>query len=54
MDTDMDAGWHPTGLRPLRDPLSLGFQAHRQLMLLRLRWHGRRASAGDVGADSDA
>ncbi|MBS1691314.1 MAG: hypothetical protein JST91_03740 [Actinobacteria bacterium] len=25
------AGW--------RDPLSLGFEAHRGLLLLRLRWH---------------
>jgi hypothetical protein len=35
-----------TGPRPLRDPLSLGFEAHRQLMLLRLRWHGRRGVGG--------
>jgi hypothetical protein len=25
-----------------RDPLTLGFQAHRRLLLLRLRWHARR------------
>ena len=27
-----------------RDPLSAGFRAHRHLMLLRLRWHERRAA----------
>ena len=27
-----------------RDPLSLSFQAHRQVMLIRLRWHARRVS----------
>jgi len=26
-----------------RDPLSAGFRAHRHLLLLRLRWHERRA-----------
>jgi hypothetical protein len=26
-----------------RDPLSMGFRAHRHLLLLRLRWHERRA-----------
>nr|WP_165588580.1 hypothetical protein [Mycolicibacterium komanii] len=26
-----------------RDPLSAGFRAHRNLLLLRLRWHQRRA-----------
>jgi hypothetical protein len=25
-----------------RDPLSISFRAHRQVMLLRLRWHERR------------
>lgn len=25
-----------------RDPLSLGFRAHRQVLLLKLRWHERR------------
>jgi hypothetical protein len=24
---------------PWRDPLSIGWQAHRRLLLLRLRWH---------------
>ncbi|MGE2719742.1 hypothetical protein [Mycolicibacterium celeriflavum] len=28
-----------------RDPLSAGFRAHRSLLLLRLRWHERRAEA---------
>jgi hypothetical protein len=27
-----------------RDPLSLSFRAHRQVLLLRLRWHERRHS----------
>ncbi|WP_157897718.1 hypothetical protein [Mycolicibacterium rutilum] len=26
-----------------RDPLSAGWRAHRGLLLLRLRWHERRA-----------
>lgn len=30
---------NPAGSRPWRDPLSLGFEAHRGLLLLRLRWH---------------
>jgi hypothetical protein len=25
-----------------RDPLSVGFRAHRHLLLLRLRWHEHR------------
>jgi len=40
MDTDTGRGTQ--GRRAWADPLALGFQAHRQLMLLRLRWHGRR------------
>ncbi|MCH9669372.1 MAG: hypothetical protein K0U76_06165 [Actinomycetia bacterium] len=28
-----------------RDPLSAGWRAHRGLLLLRLRWHQRRAPA---------
>ena len=40
MDTDTGRG--TPGRRAWVDPLALGFQAHRQLMLLRLRWHGRR------------
>ncbi|MDR3660613.1 MAG: hypothetical protein P4L86_09485 [Mycobacterium sp.] len=40
MDTDTDRS--AAGRRSWADPLALGFQAHRQLMLLRLRWHGRR------------
>ncbi|WP_163803579.1 hypothetical protein [Mycolicibacterium anyangense] len=27
----------------LRDPLSVGFEAHRGLLILRLRWHARVA-----------
>jgi len=36
--------------RRLRDPLSMGFEAHRGLLILRLRWHERavrRASTSD-------
>jgi hypothetical protein len=32
-----------------RDPLSAGWRAHRNLLLLRLRWHERRAIAGEQG-----
>ncbi|OBG95458.1 hypothetical protein A5698_15485 [Mycobacterium sp. E136] len=33
-----------------RDPLSAGFLAHRNLLLLRLRWHQRRAeTSADTG-----
>jgi len=39
---DTDTGRNTPGRRVWADPLALGFQAHRQLMLLRLRWHGRR------------
>lgn len=39
---DTDTGRVTPGRRAWADPLALGFQAHRQLMLLRLRWHGRR------------
>ncbi|MGV0645498.1 hypothetical protein [Mycolicibacterium sp. XJ879] len=31
--------------RAWRDPLSAGFRAHQNLLLLRLRWHERRAAA---------
>ncbi|MFV1363544.1 hypothetical protein AAHH97_08835 [Mycolicibacterium elephantis] len=31
--------------RVWRDPLSAGFRAHQSLLLLRLRWHERRAAA---------
>jgi hypothetical protein len=27
-----------------RDPLSAGWRAHRNLLMLRLRWHERRAT----------
>ncbi|MCV7074257.1 hypothetical protein MJO55_18080 [Mycolicibacterium rufum] len=30
-----------------RDPLSAGWRAHRNLLLLRLRWHERRSAAVD-------
>ena len=30
-----------------RDPLSAGWRAHRNLLLLRLRWHERRAATVD-------
>jgi len=29
--------------------LSLGFEAHRGLLLLRLRWHERRAPTSQTG-----
>ncbi|MCV7224185.1 hypothetical protein [Mycolicibacterium elephantis] len=32
-------------VRVWRDPLSAGFRAHQSLLLLRLRWHERRAAA---------
>lgn len=43
------AGWHSGGVAQLRrtrsgawrHPLSLGFEAHRGVLLLRLRWHER-------------
>jgi hypothetical protein len=35
-----------------RDPLSAGWRAHRGLLLLRLRWHERRLSAGDAVAEN--
>ncbi|MGD9621479.1 MAG: hypothetical protein AB7G47_13725 [Mycolicibacterium sp.] len=36
----------PPGSPVWRDPLSAGWRAHRGLLLLRLRWHERRADAG--------
>lgn len=38
-----------SGPRNLPDPLSLGFEAHRRLLLLRLRWHGSAAGRGRHG-----
>jgi hypothetical protein len=32
------------GIPLWRDPLSLGFRAHRQVLLLKLRWYERRQS----------
>jgi hypothetical protein len=47
MDRDLDS---PTDIPVWRDPLSAGWRAHRGLLLLRLRWHERRAAAaGDDG-----
>lgn len=37
---DVDPG-RPRGAA-WRDPLSMGFTAHRQVLLLKLRWHERR------------
>lgn len=31
-----------------RDPLSIGWQAHRRILLLRLRWHTSSARRRDV------
>jgi hypothetical protein len=30
-----------------RDPLSVGWRAHRNLLMLRLRWHERRTVDSD-------
>jgi hypothetical protein len=40
VDTEPEAKAH---MPVWRDPLSAGFRAHRHLLLLRLRWHERRA-----------
>ena len=42
MDSDLDS---QTDIPVWRDPLSAGWRAHRNLLLLRLRWHERRAAA---------
>ncbi len=34
---------------PWRDPLSMGWQAHRRILLLRLRWHSSATSRRDGG-----
>ena len=44
MDRDLEARAY---LPAWRDPLSAGWRAHRGLLLLRLRWHERRAAAVD-------
>jgi hypothetical protein len=36
---------------PWRDPLSIGWEAHRHLMLLRLRWHDTAARRRHDGPD---
>ncbi|MEW5810160.1 MAG: hypothetical protein AB1925_11945 [Actinomycetota bacterium] len=35
------------GVPAWRDPLSAGWRAHRGLLMLRLRWHERRAAMVD-------
>ena len=37
------------GSRSWADPLSMGFEAHRRLLLLRLRLHGNAANRGRHG-----
>lgn len=34
---------------PWRDPLSMGWQAHRRILLLRLRWHSSATNRRDGG-----
>ena len=41
MDSDLES---PAVIPVWRDPLSAGWRAHRGLLLLRLRWHERRAN----------
>ncbi|MEV3905038.1 hypothetical protein AB0K11_22180 [Mycobacterium sp. NPDC050551] len=36
-----------------RDPLSVGWSAHRQLLMLRLRWHERRYATPTAGGRWD-
>jgi hypothetical protein len=44
MDSDLES----QAAAPVwRDPLSAGWRAHRNLLLLRLRWHERRAAVAD-------
>jgi hypothetical protein len=38
----------PAGKPRWRDPLSVGFEAHRGLMLLRLRWHASSAAKAEL------
>ena len=33
---------------PWRDPLSMGWQAHRRILLLRLRWHSSSERRRDL------
>lgn len=44
MDRDLESH---AGMPAWRDPLSAGWRAHRNLLMLRLRWHERRASVPD-------
>ncbi|WP_157866314.1 hypothetical protein [Mycolicibacterium aurum] len=45
----MDSDRAPSAHAPVwRDPLSAGWRAHRNLLLLRLRWHERRTTAGQA------
>ncbi|MEH3140952.1 MAG: hypothetical protein PGN37_12380 [Mycobacterium kyogaense] len=42
MDREFEA---PAMVPAWRDPLSAGWRAHRGLLMLRLRWHERRAAS---------
>ena len=44
MDRDLES---QADMPAWRDPLSAGWRAHRNLLMLRLRWHERRASVPD-------
>ncbi|MDP9165633.1 MAG: hypothetical protein M3O32_06180 [Actinomycetota bacterium] len=46
MDTDHEPAANTSAWR---DPLSLSFRAHRQVLLLRLRWHERAATRPRTG-----
>ncbi|WP_185975933.1 hypothetical protein [Mycolicibacterium sp. 018/SC-01/001] len=47
MDRELEA---PVGSPVWRDPLSAGWRAHRGLLMLRLRWHERRAAGAAQSA----
>ncbi|MGE0216949.1 hypothetical protein [Mycolicibacterium sp.] len=45
----MDSEFEPQAELPVwRDPLSAGWRAHRNLLLLRLRWHEHREAATEA------
>lgn len=44
MDRDLES---QADVPAWRDPLAAGWRAHRNLLLLRLRWHERRTSLPD-------
>ncbi|WP_157576547.1 hypothetical protein [Mycobacterium sp. GA-2829] len=44
---DVDSDWSRTPA--WRDPLSAGWRAHRQFLMLRFRWYERRNGSGRGG-----